>query len=371
MVYSEFGGKPLNWDQSHKGTVEITYYYYDSDHADYYSGMEFIRKMNAHKFVELSLAEYVFVSLSLALVISKFFPGVHNQIVSRATRLEHQSLYWGTAVVSNVFVYGLLLTAGRGYSIFIATIKYSSYPWWFSVPIILGIQEVVVFLILIFGATIALTRCDSVRDIPIPKKMAKVLINLSFCWSCFCCCVCCPKRCRAKTLRVFVMFSFMNFAYHSIMDLISIVFTLFIEDYRAVFLTFTLLYTSLLVFLVFLISLIFFHDRNHDVTCCKQLISCFSCACVLITVFGAVTLMVIIYMTIVLSLNLQGFSGILTGLIPTIALSAASWYIKTKLLQRAQRHTNQDRSRPGGSDKCINDREREENTDDDHKMLLP
>ena len=318
----------------------------------------------------LSLAEYVFVSTSLALVIAKYFPGVHDQIVSRVTRLEHQSLYWGTAVVCNVFVYGLLLTVGRGFSICLATLYYSFWVVnrWSSMPIIaLGIQEVVVFLILIFGATIALTRRDSVRDIPIPKQMAKVLINLSFCWSCFCCCVCCPKRCRAKTLR-FCFVQLHEFCLSQHLDLISIVFTLFIEELRATILTVTLLYTSLLVFVVFLISLIIFHDRNHDVTCCKQLISCFSCACVLIT---AVTLMVIIYMTIVFSLKLQGFSGILTGLIPTIALSAASWYIKTKLLQRALRQTNQDRSRPGGSDKCINDREREEITDDDHKMLLP
>ena len=56
--------------------------------------------MTSQTFANLSWAEYVFVSLSLALVIAKFFPAVHNQIVSRATRLEHQSLYWGTAVVS-------------------------------------------------------------------------------------------------------------------------------------------------------------------------------------------------------------------------------------------------------------------------------
>ena len=44
-----------------------------------------------HAFMRLSWAEYVFVSLSLSLMIAKFFPAVHNQIVSRATRLEHHS----------------------------------------------------------------------------------------------------------------------------------------------------------------------------------------------------------------------------------------------------------------------------------------
>ncbi|CAI8049037.1 hypothetical protein GBAR_LOCUS27001 [Geodia barretti] len=53
--------------------------------------------------------------------------------------------------------------------------------------------------------------------------------------------------------------------------------------------------------------------------------------CMLISVFGAVALMVVMYMIIVFSLNLKGVAGILTGLIPSIALSAASWYIKKRL----------------------------------------
>ena len=54
--------------------------------------------------------------------------------------------------------------------------------------------------------------------------------------------------------------------------------------------------------------------------------------CMLISVFGAVALMVVMYnMIIVFSLNLKGVAGIVTGLIPSIALSAAPWYIKKRL----------------------------------------
>ena len=73
--------------------------------------------MKSGTFVKLSLAEYVVVSLCLALVIAILFPAVHNHIISKATRLEHQSLYWGMVVVSNTFVYGLVFAAGRGWSI--------------------------------------------------------------------------------------------------------------------------------------------------------------------------------------------------------------------------------------------------------------
>ena len=120
MVYSESEGKPQIWDQSQKGTVNTNKGSFDFVNDDYdYNGMKFIQKISRHQFVNLSLTEYVFVSLSLALVIAKFFPAVHNQIVSRATRLEHQSLYWGTAVVSNVFTYGLLFIAMRGWTIIV------------------------------------------------------------------------------------------------------------------------------------------------------------------------------------------------------------------------------------------------------------
>ena len=75
-----------------------------------------------------------FVSLSLALVIAAYFPVVHNQIVSRATRLEHHSLYWGTAVVSNIFTYGLLFAAGRTWSITYTSLEM---PWSFASRVII------------------------------------------------------------------------------------------------------------------------------------------------------------------------------------------------------------------------------------------
>ena len=70
---------------------------------------------NGHRYIHDVMLGGVCVSLSLTLVIAKLFPRIHSELVSRATSLQHQSLYWGAAVVSNVFVYGLFLAAGRGW----------------------------------------------------------------------------------------------------------------------------------------------------------------------------------------------------------------------------------------------------------------
>ena len=374
-VYSEVGGKPQTWDQHQKGSVTLDYDdydYYDEDH-----GKEMIRfmdfPMTPQTFANLSWAEYVFVSLSLALVIAKFFPAVHNQIVSRATRLEHQSLYWGTAVISNTFIYGLLFAGMRGLSITIQMFYFSTISQFFldlnSIPILIPcVQEVVIHVILFIGAVIASLRITGGIGIPIPRGMAKVMINISFCWTCFCCCVCCSRRCKAKTLKVLIMFSFMMFIHRNIMDVISLTFMMFIERSRVIIVTTAFLYLSLMFFLILSVSFSLFimlNGSNAGMSIVQQILTFLGGVCTLISVFGAVALIVVVYMILFFSLNLKGVTGIVTGLIPTIALSAASWYIKKRLLERALNRPNiSDQPECGATN---NDRE----VEDDQRLLIP
>ena len=373
MVYSESEGKPQIWDQSQKGTVKINKgpfaYLFKDNNYDYTSGMKFIQKMGPHQFVQLSLVEYVFVSTSLALVIAKFFPAVHNQIVSRATRLEHQSLYWGTAVVSNVFTYGLLYAVMRWGSIsFLVSYVMDLVSYKSISPYVPLVQEVAIKVILFVGAVIASLKTHHDTNVPIPRGMANIIINLSFCWSCFCCCVCCSPQCRAKTMRVLVLFSFMSFVYHNVMDVISVLFLMFIEENRVTTVTLTLLYISLLVFLVLFVSfslLSLLRSRNDGVLRYRNFITCFGGLCMFMIVFPAIVLMVLMYTIVIISLNLRGVTGIVTGLIPSIALSAVSWYIRKKLLKRAagQSSNTSDQDQPAN---VTNKEERE-----DERMLLP
>ena len=377
-VYSESGGKlQTHWDQSQKGT--ITDYVDYSDYSDDRQEVLFFNwSMKSHTFVKLSLAEYVFVSLCLALVIARLFPAVHNHIISKATRLEHQSLYWGTVVVSNTFVYGLLFAAGKGWSIFYSSllleiIYYHAYYLDVNRTIIVSVLlEVVISAVLFCGALFASLKSRNSSYGVVPRKIGKFFINLSFCWSCFCVCVCCSKRCRAKTMSVLVMFSLMVFLHHNIMDAISFGFMLFIEPSRIFVLTIGLFYISLMVFLVLSISLSIFilRGRNTRTPLYQQFISLVGIVTLLLIIFGAVGLMVVVYMIIFFSLRLHGFSGIVTGLIPSIALSAASWYIK-KRLERGLSQPNTDTTQPeyGATAGTVNDGEN--NDSDEQMMLLP
>ena len=315
-VYAEFEGKPQTWDQHQKGTITTNYDYHGDNRKEVMKFMDF--SMTSQTFVKLCWAEYVFVSLSLALVIAKFFPAVHNQIVSRATRLEHQSLYWGTAVASNVFTYGVVFTIMRGLSIFVRSASI----------VALSAQEVIVHVILFVGAVIN----SGGIAVPIPQGISN---HLSFCWYC---CVCCSQQCRAKTMRVLVLFSFMSFVYHSVMDVISVIFVLFIERLRILVLTLTLFYASLSIFLILLISFVLLSlFRSKNDVLCHQIFRSFGSVCMFLTVFPAVMLSVVVYIVIVLTLSMKGVTGIMTGLIPSIALSAASWYIKKRLVKEVSR----------------------------------
>ena len=85
-IYMEPGSKPQFLNQEdHKGSVNFN----DEIIVVFYLG----------------LVECVLVSLGIALILAKFSPILHHQIVSMAARLEYQCLYWGTAVVSNILTY--------------------------------------------------------------------------------------------------------------------------------------------------------------------------------------------------------------------------------------------------------------------------
>ena len=378
--YSESGSRPLTWDQNHKGSITFDYDYLDDSKI-----MKFIKwSMNAYSFVKLSLVEYVFVSLCLAVVIAKFFPAIHSQIVSKAVNsLEYQSLYWGSAVVTNVFTYGLVFVAARGLSLYM-----QYWLYFFIVSLykhdkldyeslsVLFTQECVVYVIFFVGALFASLRTHHNKVIAMPTGMGKVMINISFCFSCFCFCICCSQRCRAKTLRVLILFSFMSFIYHIIMDVISIGFILFIEEYRTLYISLTLLYMSLILFFVMFTSItIFLISRGRSLPFYKRSLDCFGGSFILIIVFGAVMLIVIMYMVLFFSLKLTGLNGIITGLIPSIALSAVSWYIKKRLQREEARVRSTTSSEYGATDEItVNDGGSEVNggdTNDEQIMLLP
>ena len=381
-VYSEVGGNQQTWDQHQKGTVTKTHYSYDYyDRDDRKETMRFMdSSVKSHTFVNLSWAEYVFVSTSLALVIAKFFPAVHNQIVSRATRLEHQSLYWGIAVISNVFTYGLLFAAMRGgantiQALYLEKILGNNGDYKDKVRTVLesyivvpSVQEVIIHVILFVGAIVATLRNNGGISIPIPGGMAELMIDISFCCSCFCFCFCFSQRCKAKTLRVLVMFSFMVFIHRNIMDVISLTFMMFIKISRVIIITTAFLYISLMVFLTLSVSFTLFimlNGSNAVMSICQQILTFLGGVCTLISVFGAVALIVVVYMIVFFTLKLQGFTGVLAGLIPSIALSAASWYIKKRLLQRALNQPNiPDQPECGATN---NDGE----VENDQRMFLP
>ena len=213
-VYAEVGGMPETWDINQKGTTSLQLKinsFNVEEVTDWVTNEDTILNMCA--------AEYVFVSLSLALVIANQFPAYHRNIVTKMTNQKHRSLYWGAVMVSNFYIYGLIYLTGKAYSIFL-TETMQAVPMLY---VISCVKEVIVYIILFAAALLALRNGT---DIPIPTGIAKLIINISFCFSCFCCCICCPSRCTSMILQVLVLFSFMCFIYYSIMDVISVGFSL-------------------------------------------------------------------------------------------------------------------------------------------------
>ena len=358
-VYAEAGGRPQTWDMSQKGTIK----------AIFNKDIKLLKwPISLNLIFKLCFAEYALVSISLVLIIAKFFPVYHSKLVSKATTPEYKSLYWGAAVVSNCFTLGLLFPFGREVSIVQCLVRAKSNNYYFithdhstTIKTLLPILEISMYIVFFVAAVIA-TRRSNVGIIHIPKGMAKVLIHIS---SCFCCCCCCSLRCRAKAIQVLVLFSFMSFIYHSIMDAISVGYLLFVSVSETF--TMTMLYISLLFFLVSLTSFILYttsSNRGDSRSAVKGSVMCVVGACTLLIIFGAVILIVAVYVAIITSLKPKGVIGFLTTLIPSLGLSAAGWFIKKKLQSEVQSH--QQASDYGATGQSLNDGRREdrENSED-------
>ena len=337
-MYAEAGGKPQTWDVSQKATTTTNSNNNDDEIHNVIKLLGW--SIKAVIFRKLCLAEYALVSISLVIIIAKFFPVYHSKLVSKATTLEYKSLYWGTAVVSNCFTLGLLFPLGRAFSIwqcfFLGMSNFITHDH--STSNVITIKtllpiEINMYIVFFVAAVIA-TRRSNVGIIHIPKGMAKVLIHIS---SCFCCCCCCSSRCRAKGIQVLVLFSFMSFIYHSIMDAISVGYLLFVSVSDTF--TMTMLYISLLFFLVSLTSFILYttsSNRRDSRSAVKGSVMCIVGACMLLIIFCAVILIVAVYVAIITSLKPKGVIGFVTTLIPSLGLYAAGWLIKKKLQSEAQ-----------------------------------
>ena len=120
----------------------------------------------------------------------------------------------------------------------------------------------------------------------------------------------------------------MTFIYHNVMDLISLAFIMLVDQFRAKAITIIILYISLVVFLIFAISFVLF-QLSHMLRRKKhiELFTFFAT----IVIFGFVVIFLfVVFMTIFFATDYSGVNVVATVILPSIVLSAGSWYIKRR-----------------------------------------
>ena len=332
-TYSEYGGEShiMTWDQSQRGSVTIDHRYNDESDSENTLKL-FWWSLSNQNFFRLGLAEYVVLSVTLALVIIRFFPAVHKQIVSRITTAERKSIYWGTFAVCNLF-------SGRFLAMRFSVIKTLLYPK-YVVSTVFGV-EISIHMLIIFGGLISSYKNRCGNDVPLPKPVK---------------CICLRKP------KYVTISAFMLFIYHLIMDTISISFLLLTEQSRSCIIFLAFLFILIMIYVFLVVSSIFFYKYTYLLSYRKYCINSWGVCCILTLMFAALILVIVMYMFVLFPLNLQvkGLIGIIAGL---IALSSASWYIKNKLLARTLNPPNAHAGNGGNA--------RGGEADDDQRMLLP
>ena len=320
--YAEARGIPETWDNEQKGLTS-----FNPEALIGFDARQITKWVpNNNALFDLCLAEYVFVSLSLALLIAKFFPKIYSQLVLKATIPEYQSLYWGAAVVSNVFVYCGVFAFGRIITLYALS---SIHP-----PTVYVAATLQVIIYIIFFLVSLFTKHNNV---PIPEGMGKFLSNASLCFILYCS-VCCSTHRRENALRVLVMFSLMTFTFHAIMEAVSVCFNMIVNVPETV--TVTSLCILALTFLIVIFYYIIMATTGlTDLKKWSQWFKLIASVLGLITIFGAAMLIIIVYMIMILTLEPEGFPAVVSALLPPVVLSGAAWYLK-KIISKKASTTN-------------------------------
>jgi len=138
------------------------------------------------------------LTLSLLLLIPRLFLAYHSKLVHNITSGGSRSLYWGTAVVTLLLVFIIML--GKILTVMIYTQDKSEYFKFYVSNFTVEIFIPIVFLV------ISLIASRSSKAVPMPA--AKVTTYVLFCC---CCCFCCSSRCKSKGVQVLTLWAFMTF----------------------------------------------------------------------------------------------------------------------------------------------------------------
>ena len=323
QVYAEAGAKPQNWKPQQQATVQLGSY----ETWGPYLGAEDSGEWNflvnlLHTF---GLVGCLLLILSLSLLIPRLFLRYHK-LVTKETSPVTRSLYWGTAVIS-LLIFLSILPCKLCY-IHVSFTSQSS-------RIALELFIPTVFLVI---SIIAARNSGSV-----PMPAAKFTTHVLFC-CCFC--FCCSSRCKSKGVQVLTLWAFMTVIYYHITEAVALVLTLFFSI--TLTLSYALMYVSGVFFAIMLVSIILFSCQSTGrsqsipakclgvVDVCATLLGC----SFVILVFSAF----IIFCTILNhgKVRVKGVEAVSLkfSLLPTLALSAAGWFIKKKLL-KGKRNTHQ------------------------------
>ena len=308
-VYAESGGKPQTWPPSEQGSTFVN----NCDYMYWRFGI-YGHRLPENYFMfafEKLLMAYYFLGLSLPLLIIKLLLSQVKSIPNRVTASTAViSLYWGAAVVLGILA-ALL-------SVFKYVYYTSKLDWFYNIIIFILPLQAYLIPVSMIGAVIVS------RNIEMPTPSLKLVSHITFC---------CSKRFKLRLVHTLVMFSVILVIFHSILEVVAIVFLLFIDLPRT--LSYIILYISTIFFVIILLSQVFhlFFSNNGPIRfkkCCLVMLDVFWMMCSL----GVVVCVVLIYFGATShGVKIEGVKGLFASLIPSLALLAVGWYLKKKLFK--------------------------------------
>ncbi len=325
--YAQVHNKPQEWKDADRGEVRCCDYdcpyllQYDNSCKEMY---------HFSKIINTVYVGFVSINVFAFLLLIRLAPSYYQKFVQQLSVSQdnvkriYLSVYWGTVIV--VFVLDLLVWLSEFVFFFWGSIVVDPQWPWIKYPFISAVTVLLTLLFTCIFCAWVIKRSGSEVSIPVKSILGVFL--------CCCCCCCCSTCLKAKAIQTVGLCTLVAFAQLVVLYGFPLCMVIILNPTES--LPILALCVSAFFCIIMVVShliyasLVYQSNPKRKRSVVPFLVQLFQIIAFVCFVFSVVLFYLFLLKA---GVKLRGPGSFLASLIPSVALSAGAWYVKTKLLR--------------------------------------
>ena len=272
----------------------------------------------------LLLAGFVFLNVLVMLLMVTFIPSYYHMLCTKVNSDVNSniylSFYWGCALLFFILSMALFLLDLMVYVALCYLFEMCSTELAIGYLVTCISTRFVVTVVELIVCAIVCKR----NTITVPIPFQKCTTNVLFCC---CCCCCCTSTLKSKAGQTLALWGIVVFVQHITASLFPVCFAI-ISRPAEILSVLALIASTVFCIIMFVVHLL----HQGRVAGCQQTAAFCMRVFAIVLFLGLAVMLLTLYLMFLAAGVEFSFGSFLGSLIPSVILSAAGWYVKTKFL---------------------------------------